>query len=64
MFAAFSCLNYHSSQAKHDNENLQRASWYLHQSLKTTYINTVCTKSASKDFPNCIAVFGSSACLS
>ena len=26
------------------------------------YINTVCTKSASKDSPNCFAIFGSSAC--
>ena len=25
-------------------------------------INTVCTESASKDSPNCFAIFGSSAC--
>ena len=29
---------------------------------KKAYINTVCTKSASKDSPNCFAIFGSSAC--
>ena len=26
------------------------------------YINAICTKSASKDSPNCFAIFGSSAC--
>ena len=29
---------------------------------KKADINTVCTKSASKDSPNCFAIFGSSAC--
>ena len=47
-------------KAKH-GKNLQRASWYLHQ-IKKTYINTVCTKSASKDPLNCFTIFGSSAC--
>ena len=46
---------------KNGNENLQRVSWYLHQ-IKKTYINTVCTKLASKDSLNCFAIFGSSAC--
>ena len=32
------------------------------KSKKTRYINTVCTKSASKDHSNCFAIFGSSAC--
>ena len=32
------------------------------KSKKTAYINTVCTKSASKDYSNCFAIFGSSAC--
>ena len=41
---------------KHGNENLQRASWYLLQ-IKKAYINTVCTKSATKDSPNCFAIF-------
>ena len=36
-------------KTKYGNENLERASWYLHK-IKKTYINTVCTKSASKDF--------------
>ena len=47
------------NKTKHGNENFQRASWYLHQ-IKKTY--TVCTKSASKDYLNCFAIFGSSAC--
>ena len=46
---------------KHGNENFQRASWYLHQ-IKKAYINTVCTKSASKDSLNCFAIFDSPAC--
>ena len=29
---------------------------------KKAYINTVCIKSASKDSPNCFAIFGFSAC--
>ena len=29
---------------------------------KIAYINTVCTKSASEDSPNCFVIFGSSAC--
>ena len=38
MFAVFTYLNYHSSQTKkHGNENLQRASWYLHQIKKGIY---------------------------
>ena len=49
-------------KTKHGNENLKRASWYLHQIKKKAYINTVCTKSASTDSPNCFAIFGSSAC--
>ena len=32
------------------------------KSKKTRYINTICTKSASKDYSNCFAKFGSSAC--
>ena len=32
------------------------------KSKKTAYINTVCTKSASKDYSNCFTIFGSSAC--
>ena len=32
------------------------------KSKKTRYINTVCTKSASKDYSNCFAIFGSSTC--
>ena len=32
------------------------------KSKKTRYINTVCIKSASKDYSNCFAIFGSSAC--
>ena len=32
------------------------------KSKKTAYINTLCTKQASKDYPNCFAIFGSSAC--
>ena len=32
------------------------------KSKKTEYINTVCTKLASKDYSNCFAIFGSSAC--
>ena len=32
------------------------------KSKKTVYINTVCTKSTSKDYSNCFAIFGSSAC--
>ena len=43
-------------KTKHGNENLQRASWYLLQ-IKKAYINTVCTKSATKDSPNCFAIF-------
>ena len=50
------------NKTKHGNENFQRASWYLHQ-IKKAYINTVCTKLASKDSLNCFAIFGSSACL-
>ena len=44
-------MNYHCSQAKkkYGNESLKRASWYLHQ-IKKSYINTVRTKSLSKDF--------------
>ena len=43
-------------KTKHGNENLQRASWYLLQ-IKKAYINTVCTKSATKDSQNCFAIF-------
>ena len=32
------------------------------KSKKTAYINTVCTKLASKNYLNCFAIFGSSAC--
>ena len=32
------------------------------KSKKTAYIFTVCIKSASKDYSNCFAIFGSSAC--
>ena len=32
------------------------------KSKETAYINTVRTKSASKDYSNCFAIFGSSAC--
>ena len=32
------------------------------KSKKTAYINTVCTKSASKDYSNCFVIFGSLAC--
>ena len=32
------------------------------KSKKTKYINTVGIKSASKDYSNCFAIFGSSAC--
>ena len=49
-------------KTKHGNEKLRRVSWYLHQ-IKKAYINTVCTKLASKDSLNCFAIFGSSACL-
>ena len=34
------------------------------KSKKTRYINTVCTKSARKDYLNCFTIFGSSACQS
>ena len=51
-------------KTKHGNEKLHRVSWYLHQIKKKAYINTVCTKSASKNSLNCFAMFGSSACLS
>ena len=47
-------------KTKDGNENLQRASWYLFQIKRSIY--TVCTKSASKDSPNCFAIFGCSAC--
>ena len=32
------------------------------KSKKTAYINTFCTKPASKDYSNCFAIFGSLAC--
>ena len=32
------------------------------KSKKTAHINTVCTKSANKDYSNCFALSGSSAC--
>ena len=32
------------------------------KSKKAAYINTVCAKSASKDYSNCFTIFGSSAC--
>ena len=50
LFAVFTWTTTAARQkTKYGNENLQRASWYLHK-IKKTYINTVCTKSASKDF--------------
>ena len=32
------------------------------KSKKTAYLNTICTKSASKDSLKCFVIFGSSAC--
>ena len=40
-------------------ENLKKT--YI-KSKKTAYINAVCTKSANKDYSNCFAIFGFSAC--
>ena len=49
------------NRTKYGNENFPRAFWYLYQ-IKKAYINTVCTKTASKDSLKCFAIFGSSAC--
>ena len=46
--------------SKQGNENLQKASWYLHHIKK--HINRVRSKLAGKDSLNCFAIFGSSAC--
>ena len=66
LFAVFTWTTTAARQkkkTKNGNEKLQTASWYLHQIKKGIYmyINTVCTKSASKESPNCFAIFGSSA---
>ena len=68
MFAVFTYLNYHSSQKKTKQNMTMKTYEELHstciKSEKTVYINTVCTKSARKDSPECFAIFGSSACQS
>ena len=68
MFAVFTYLNYHSSQKKTKQNMTMKTCEELHgtciKSEKTVYINTVCTKSARKDSPDCFAIFGSSACQS
>ena len=73
IFAVFTYLNYHSSQTKkHGNENLQRASWYLHQILKQNiqirYVPNQLVKNLWTVYPYLVLqhvkVSMSSACLS
>ena len=73
IFAVFTYLNYHSSQTKkHGNENLQRASWYLHQILKQhiqiRYVPNQLVKNLWTVYPYLVLqhvkVSMSSACLS
>ena len=61
----FIYLDYHISQTKKQNIVMKTYKELLGtciKSKKTVYLKTVCTKSASKDYLNCLAIFGSSAC--
>ena len=69
MFAVFTWTNTAARQKKIKNkkQNMVMKTYKellgtCIKSKKTAYINTVCTKSASKDYSNCFAIFGSSAC--
>ena len=52
------------NETKHDNKTCEELHGTCIKSEKTVYINTVCTKWARKDSPDCFAIFGSSACQS
>ena len=66
------CLQYLPELTQPDKKNKAKQNMILKtykellgtciKSKKTAYINTVCTKSASKDYSNCFAIFDSSAC--
>ena len=70
MFAVFTWTNSSQTKKKHEKTKKQNMVMKTYKELlgtcikskKTAYINTVCTKSASKDYSNCFAIFGSSAC--
>ena len=69
MFAVFTWTNTAARQKKIKNkkQNMVMKTYKellgtCIKSKKTAYINTVCTKSASKDYSNCFAIYGSSAC--
>ena len=73
MFAVFTWTNSSQTkknQQKHEKTKKQNMVMKTYKELlgtcikskKTAYINTLCTKPASKDYWNCFAIFGSSAC--
>ena len=73
MFAVFTWTNSSQTkknQQKHEKTKKQNMVMKTYKELlgtcikskKTAYINTVCTKPASKDYSNCFAIFGSLAC--
>ena len=69
MFAVFTWTNTAARQnkIKHKKQNMVMKTYKetpgtCIKSKKTAYMNTVCNKSASKDYSNCFAISGSSAC--
>ena len=69
MFAVFTWTNTARQKKKQTKKQIMVMKTYKEllgtciKSEKAAYINTVCTKSAnSKDYSNCFAIFGSSAC--
>ena len=69
MFAVFTWTNKARKKKKKTKKQIMVMKTYKEllgtciKSEKAAYINTVCTKSAnSKDYSNCFAIFGSSAC--